>query len=75
MMLLRSDAAALFRLILATVCVGLAAGCGSGGGSADQAVRTDAMEKHLQGVKQNYGKQIADSYRGKPSQKYSAKNR
>jgi hypothetical protein len=72
MMLHRPDAAAVLRLILASVCVGLTAGCGSGD-SANQAVQTEAMEKHLQGVKQNYGKQIADSYRAKAAQTKAAK--
>jgi hypothetical protein len=72
MMLHRSDAAVVLRFILATACVGLTAGCGSGG-PADQAVQTEAMKKHLQGVKQNYGKQIADSYRAKAAEKRTAK--
>jgi hypothetical protein len=59
MMLHRSGAAVVIRLILASVCVGQMAGCGSGG-SANQALQTEATEKHLREVKQNYGKQIAD---------------
>lgn len=74
MMFRRSDAAPILPLILAAVCVGLTAGCGSGG-SADQAVQSEATEKHLQEVKQNYGKQIADSYRAKAAQKKAAKKR
>jgi hypothetical protein len=70
----RSDAAGILPPILASVCVGLMAGCGSGG-SANQAVQTEVMEKHLQEVKQNYGKQIADSYRAKAAQKKAAKKR
>jgi hypothetical protein len=71
MMLHRSGATVVLRLILASVCVGLTAGCGSGG-SGNQAVQTEAMQKHLQGVKQNYGKQIADSYRAKAAEKKAA---
>lgn len=60
--------AASTRAVVLGCVVSLAAGCGSGD-EPDQALRTDAMDKSIQEVRQNYGKDMAEMYRGKAAQK------
>ena len=64
----RPIAATTLSLILTSGCVYLITGCGS----ANEAVQTEVMEKHLKEVKQNYGKQNAEMFRGKAAQKKKA---